>query len=193
MKSFLKIITLLFFLILILSSWWIFYYLLVYLPENRTKFLTSSDEAATIFHNDTNLQSIWGGGFSMKLTDGKRQYCYINKRYKGKCSEKDKEYFDISKNIPEDILFYRCEGNVVVRKSWKQLYNVSLKNWGNIIWSWIHFTYVYRDWMRYEVTLDSKEQQDCYPWDDLEDYWKRYGKATPEEIQAVIDKEKPTQ
>ena len=47
--------------------------------------------------------------------------------------------------------------------------------------------------MSYYISLYSKEQEPCYPWDDQEDYWDRYGKATPEQIQAVIDREVPTQ
>lgn len=100
------------------------------------------------------------------------------------CIEISNQYKPLLKRIPNDIYIYRCEGKII-RTFFYSFYEVhsddSLREAG------IRLNNPQNGWLRYYHWPKSQDDNPCYPWDNLEDYWKRYGKASPEEIQAVIN------
>jgi len=100
------------------------------------------------------------------------------------CIQKIQKYSDILKNIPDNHGFYSCKNNLLIEQTSDRRYSIYIPySKKEIINSNQNGT-----WLSYAYSFDIKQNIDpCYPWDNLEDYWKRYGKASPESIQVVID------
>jgi len=166
-----------------------FWYLFVSLPQYRFILQESSDQAINIFKSDPSIK--WISYYSIWL-QGNNTFCPFDIKYmEWECSKKVLQHRNLMNQIPKDTVFYRCNNNFFIRKINDILYQVNINYpFWDIIHSWIKLTwspYKSNGWFSYIHGPHIKDSDPCYPWNNLEDYWKRYGKASPESIQAVID------
>lgn len=182
--------------ILFISILFICKFFYFYLPSKRLEYqkyileLTAiSKESVNILNNDETVQKLSKN--HLVFSD-----CWVNVS----CEKEADSYLFTRQKIPEKIAFYRCDSifwALFVREEKNKFlenyifsYHVYSSSPWKIQLTGISFSKNSDSWLEYDQYFDLWKYDPCYPWNNLENYWKIYGKATPEEIQAVIDQSK---
>jgi hypothetical protein len=161
------------------------YFLYIYIPRYRNTLKSTSNEVIRIFLDDHEID--WISHRSIRLT-GSKAPCSPEKSDNILCQKKAEKYKYIMDSIPEHISYYFCSGWFIVQNSSPSLHYVWSGSPWNLLLSWLRFNTWYNRWLSYKVNPDKfNDAGGCYPWNELESYWKIYWKASPEEIQAVIN------
>lgn len=174
------------FLILIcISILWFYYFFYIYIPNYRINLINTSNEIIKIFTSDHEID--WITHTSIKLT-GDKVPCNPEKSDDILCRGKAEKYKYIMNYIPKHTSYFFCSGWFIIRNSSSGLHYVWSGSPWNLLLSWLRFNTWYNRWLSYKVNPDKfNDAGGCYPWNELESYWKIYWKASPEEIQAVIN------
>lgn len=136
-----------------------------------------------IFQNDIQVREIRNYRL---LLDNDRPVCNKDS-IQSICREKLTKYSEVMEKMPNGTYYNICNGFIIKHYS-SGLHYVLILSRPDIIYSGIHLIRSSDGWLKYYLDRDLfNDRGSCYPWDNLEDYWKRYGKASPESIQSVID------
>lgn len=187
MKNLFKILS--FFLVLFLILFIYFFY--IYIPQKKYLSDLAETEIVNIFLKHGELIGI--NRDTLLLREG-NIFCK-KETVEQVCKVAMKKYALLRKKIPSYASYYFCDNKYIVMNLSSGLHYISEKSPSSLTESGLIFFNNNNWWLSYKLNEDifNDSGARCYPWDNLEDYWKRYGKATPEEIQAVIDTGKPTQ
>lgn len=158
------------------------------LNRYRLNFKNSSVDVVKIILNDYTIQ--WISRYSLWLSDF-QVFCPNSlDKTTDLCKEKMLKYEKVRSTIPKDVVFYRCEWDIIIRKIGKRLYAVSVASKWDILHSGVQLISNSNWWLNYYQWINQDDGNPCYPWNDLENYWKIYWKVSPEEIQSIIDTNK---
>lgn len=167
-----------------ISGLWCYYFFYIYIPNYRINLINTSNEIINIFTNDYEID--WISRNNIRLT-GYRGWCNDNTIYE-LCMEKKNKYKYIMKKIWKNTSYSFCSGWFIVKNSTSSIHYVWTWSPWNLLTSGLWFSVWFNWWLFYSVNPDRfNDAGSCYPWNDLERYWKIYGKASPEQIQSVID------
>ncbi len=157
----------------------------ILIPEKRYLSDIAEEEIIGIFLNGGEL--VWINRRSLLLREG-NIFCK-KETIAPECEVAMKRYSHLQQKIPFYASYYFCDDKYTIKNLGSGLHYVWALSPGDITQSGIRVHYNSTWWLSYHVNEDTFNDSGarCYPWDNLEDYWSRYGKATPEQIQAVID------
>lgn len=115
----------------------------------------------SIFQQDQDIMQLNKGGFLLKNMD----LCLIDTANLSEvCNTKIPVYSEILKKIPDNQVFYRCEGSFLVKQISSFHYEVYISNDKNPTRP--------KKWLSYDYPFSIHENIDpCYPWNHLEKYW----------------------
>ena len=164
--------TLKFLLIPVISIYtlWI-YYFFIYAPNYRKNLAQVSNEIIVVLWQD---KEIYGISHNVIFLTEKRQKCSSDSS-STTCIKKNQQYKWIISRIPSGISFYNCLWKFIIRNEQNNIHFILKESLKEAEKTWVQIIDNGENWLRYNIKQDRfNDAGPCYPWDDLEDYKKRY-------------------
>lgn len=149
---------------------WI-YYFLIYTPNYRENLARVSDEIILILWEDKEIYSLKKN--TITLMEDKRKCLQDDISFL--CKKKKEQYQLLLPKIPSNISFYHCLWKFIVRNDSNTNSHFVAKKFLTDTDIWFIFMIDRGSWLEYSIPENRfNDAGPCYPWDDLEDYKKRY-------------------